>query len=79
MGAGAAYTERTPARSFRLQAVHATKLDKSDYTFNPSKFYSKKNIYIEKPAVSINTMGELMGISAKGWSAKRKKKRGWRL
>lgn len=79
---GARAVDQTAAASFKLEKtdklVRSRKMDRY-FTQNKRKYRKSrkkgaKNVFVEKSGSRIDTAGELMGISAKGWSTQRKRK-----
>ena len=73
-------TSTTPQASFQTKksASRATPISFAK-KINPSDFYRKGNIFIEKNKNRINTAGELKGITFKGLARQSFKKNKWRL
>jgi len=79
---GAKITDHTVARSFKVKKASGFAKNIKATRPNLQKFYqpsksrkpSLAGAYIEKSKYAIDTVGELQGITAKGWIARRKKK-----
>jgi len=73
-GLGGHVVDNTSARSFKVIPTEG-KPERGAYNyFNRDKFYRKRSgVFVEKTDHAIDSYGEIMGISAKGWKAKREK------
>ena len=79
---GATITDNSAAKSFMIKTVEG-KPSKPDiniinwgrmkHQFYTRKNREKKTVYTEKRAYGINTLGELEGITAKGWLSQQRR------
>ena len=78
---GGSAVDNSAAASFKIKPMsnkkaRPLKIQVSDWNMLDYKFYKKGNTYIEGTNNRIDSQGEIMGISAKGWLANQKKQGG---
>ena len=78
---GAKAVDNSSSASFRIspsKKVASKNLINDNYfNFNGHKFNKKNGIYIEKRNKRIDTLGEIQGITAKGWLANKNRGNKW--
>ena len=78
---GANLVDNSSSASFKIKPskkeARKNLIDDNYFNFNRGKFNKKNGIYIEKKSKRIDTLGEIQGITAKGWLAKRNRGNKW--